>query len=700
MKKKILAFCLSLIMCCSLFVGIVPAAEPLAKVTLVGWDADSYVGRWNAYAGVDGENGYYVCLYKNGIRINDAYLAGLPGKVNGSVTSYDFTDLIKQNGVGTYTFTVGAFVSQTEDYTTTQSIESDSKIYYVPEYNINVNTSNPSMGSVYAKVGGYSLSTASEGASVTLFAEANRGYRFDKWISSDVDAASGSFVMPAKDVNVEAVFKTFPAVSGLKWNADTYEGSWDAYAGATYYDVVLYKNGSMVRNATTHLAEPGNIGNETHFDFKDLIEANGDGVYKFTVAAYIDNLDDLNDSISEMSEGKERDVIPNVSGLSWDTDSFKGSWNAYTGVEKYFVALYKDGKRINNEYDAAVPGYVGTDTSYDFSNLVAENGEGTYTFTVGAFVTETEDLLATEGKSAGKKYTLSKYTITVEKEGGNYFCSASSNPISADKGETVTLTAKAGEGYHFVGWKSSDVDASKGAFIMPEKNVKVIAVFKEGDSDKYTVSFNMNGHGSPVAAQTVAAEGTAKEPEMPTEKGWIFKGWYADSTFSSAFDFATKITKNTTLYAKWYKEMVYNPDSTNPMTWEEGSNEGLTFVFHRAENDSETFGHFMGIMVDGKLVGTDNYDAASGSLILKIKASFLKTLAAGTHKLTVLFDDGSAVVEFKIKAAPAPAPDPDPNGNVPPTGDNTNSMAFIISMIVSVGIFAALGLTRKKKEEM
>ena len=52
-------------------------------------------------------------------------------------------------------------------------------------------------------------------------------------------------------------------------------------------------------------------------------------------------------------------------------------------------------------------------------------------------------------------------------------------------------------------------------------------------------------------SQTVAAGETAKEPEAPKKDGCNFGGWYADSELTSLFSFATKIEKDTTLYAKW-----------------------------------------------------------------------------------------------------------------------------------------------------
>ncbi|MBR0031532.1 MAG: InlB B-repeat-containing protein, partial [Treponema sp.] len=82
----------------------------------------------------------------------------------------------------------------------------------------------------------------------------------------------------------------------------------------------------------------------------------------------------------------------------------------------------------------------------------------------------------------------------------------------------------------------------------------------------YTVTFKTNG-GSAVDSQTVAAGETAKEPEDPKKDGYKFGGWYADSALTSLFSFATKIVKDTTLYAKWIDDSVPTYKVTvNPIT--------------------------------------------------------------------------------------------------------------------------------------
>ena len=67
---------------------------------------------------------------------------------------------------------------------------------------------------------------------------------------------------------------------------------------------------------------------------------------------------------------------------------------------------------------------------------------------------------------------------------------------------------------------------------------------------KYTVTFESNG-GSNTEAQKVTEKTCAKEPAVPEKEGYIFDGWYADKELTNKFDFASKITKNITLYAKW-----------------------------------------------------------------------------------------------------------------------------------------------------
>ena len=55
--------------------------------------------------------------------------------------------------------------------------------------------------------------------------------------------------------------------------------------------------------------------------------------------------------------------------------------------------------------------------------------------------------------------------------------------------------------------------------------------------------------------------------------------------------------------------------------------------------------------VDGVLVSADNYTAEAGSTIITFKSSYLKSLSAGTHKITVVYTDGECSANFEVKQA-------------------------------------------------
>jgi uncharacterized repeat protein (TIGR02543 family) len=67
----------------------------------------------------------------------------------------------------------------------------------------------------------------------------------------------------------------------------------------------------------------------------------------------------------------------------------------------------------------------------------------------------------------------------------------------------------------------------------------------------HTVIFNSNG-GSAVAGQTVAEGGTASRPDNPAKPGFDFVNWYSNEDLTEPhYDFATPVTADLTLYAKW-----------------------------------------------------------------------------------------------------------------------------------------------------
>ena len=131
-------------------------------------------------------------------------------------------------------------------------------------------------------------------------------------------------------------------------------------------------------------------------------------------------------------------------------------------------------------------------------------------------------------------------------------------------------------GYLFEGWYTDSAFGTLYNFSDPVYcSLSLQAKWK---ANSYTVTFNANG-GSSVAAQAVEHGATATEPADPVRAGYVFKGWYADAGFTTAFDFNKAITGNTTLYAKWAKlvTVTFNADSGTEVasqTLEQGSSLG------------------------------------------------------------------------------------------------------------------------------
>ena len=67
----------------------------------------------------------------------------------------------------------------------------------------------------------------------------------------------------------------------------------------------------------------------------------------------------------------------------------------------------------------------------------------------------------------------------------------------------------------------------------------------------FTVSYDMQGHGTAPESITVPYGGSVKEPADPEAEGWIFSGWFADAACTQKFDFSWLIGEDTTIYAGW-----------------------------------------------------------------------------------------------------------------------------------------------------
>lgn len=125
--------------------------------------------------------------------------------------------------------------------------------------------------------------------------------------------------------------------------------------------------------------------------------------------------------------------------------------------------------------------------------------------------------------------------------------------LSAKKDTTVTAVAKNYSATHH--FFNSKLGTLTGTAIQPYMGVDgkpvytILSVYY--DLDFHTLTFDTMG-GSKIAPETVRHGLTVAKPKDPVNGGYIFDGWYTDKTYRTPYNFATPLTQDTTIYAKWF----------------------------------------------------------------------------------------------------------------------------------------------------
>lgn len=125
--------------------------------------------------------------------------------------------------------------------------------------------------------------------------------------------------------------------------------------------------------------------------------------------------------------------------------------------------------------------------------------------------------------------------------------------LSAKKDTTVTAVIKDYRATHHVNVNRT-LSKLTGTAIQPYKGVDgkpvytILSVYY--DLDFHTLTFDTMG-GSKIAPETVRHGLTVAKPADPVYGGFLFDGWYTDKTFRTLYNFASPLTTDTTVYAKW-----------------------------------------------------------------------------------------------------------------------------------------------------
>ena len=212
-------------------------------------------------------------------------------------------------------------------------------------------------------------------------------------------------------------------------------------------------------------------------------------------------------------------------------------------------------------------------------------------------------------------------------------------------GDSITVKAKANDGYKFVGWYVSDVQ--KGAEYYYRDQL---------------VSTNANYTYQPGVTTISGIDGTI-------------------NYLTAAFEEDTTPTQTTPTY-----EYI---DNTANQTYTIGE-DGATF---RINADYSLFENGGKVYVDDTLVSSDNYTSKSGSTIITFTKDYMSSLSEGEHTLKVAFNNGGeATTKFTVAKANTTAEE---TTNNPQTGDN---IMFYISMLgLSIIGLAGAGLYIRKR---
>ena len=168
------------------------------------------------------------------------------------------------------------------------------------------------------------------------------------------------------------------------------------------------------------------------------------------------------------------------------------------------------------------------------------------------------------GNNSTDELTYALFVVAEEVEVAEV--SFNTNGGSAVESQTVEVgtTAKAPEnptkdGYEFAGWYADEALTQAFDFSTPiQADTTLYAKWTEIPV-YYTVTFNSNG-GSAVESQTVKAGETATKPENPTKEGYTFVAWFTDEEMTIPYVFATPVSADVTLYARWLENVIPTPE--------------------------------------------------------------------------------------------------------------------------------------------
>lgn len=145
-----------------------------------------------------------------------------------------------------------------------------------------------------------------------------------------------------------------------------------------------------------------------------------------------------------------------------------------------------------------------------------------------------------------------QYSVQFDSNGGSEVSS-----VSVEENSLLTKpTDPTRDGYKFIGWFVDSQFEKQWMFDVDkvQSDMTLFAKWEEVKVETFTVTFDSCGGSYVAALRNVPKYSKIAEPIYPTLYGFKFMGWFVDSEYNTAWDFASDaVSSDMILYAKWVR---------------------------------------------------------------------------------------------------------------------------------------------------
>lgn len=265
----------------------------------------------------------------------------------------------------------------------------------------------------------------------------------------------------------------------------------------------------------------------------------------------------LNGTVKEPSAMRENGY--DFEGWYSDDGTFLNKWDFENGTVSSDMTLYAKWTQLSYSvtFDAKGHGTAPDAQTKHYGDNVSkptdlkEEGlvfEGWYSNAALTKAWDFEYDVVTKDLILYAKWNVETYNVSFEMNGHG----SEILPIAVEKNMMFNApNTPTEDGFAFKGWYK-DAEFSKKWNFTEDTVTGPVTLYALWESATYTVNFVMNGHGKTPEDQTLSYNDLVKKPANPSEKEYVFGGWFKDATCELAWDFDNdRITDDLVLYAKW-----------------------------------------------------------------------------------------------------------------------------------------------------